>query len=55
MIGLYRWVARKGQEVEAYGMLEEVRHIKSGVEYYMVVVGSGLGDEYIRPLPETQG
>ncbi len=50
MIGCYRNVARKGDEVEAFGMLERVEHVKTGRVHYRVVVGSGVGEEFIKPL-----
>ncbi len=50
MVGLYRNVARKGEQVEVSGFLERVEHIKTGKVNFQVVVGSGtLEDEYILP------
>ncbi len=51
MIGAYRNVARKGEKVKVYGMLERVENIKTEEVYYQVVVGSGtLEGEYICPI-----
>lgn len=50
MIGLYRNVARKGEQIEVSGFLERVEHVKTGKIHFQVVVGSGtLEDEYIWP------
>ncbi len=50
MIGLYRNVARKGEQTEVSGFLERVEHVKTGKVHFQVVVGSGtLEDEYIWP------
>jgi hypothetical protein len=50
MIGLYRNVARKGEEIQVSGMLEQVKHIKTGRVHFQVVVGSGTTEEeYISP------
>ena len=50
MIGLYRNVARKGEQVEVSGVLERVEHTKTGKVHFQVVVGSGTReDEYIWP------
>jgi len=51
MIGYYRNVARKDQNIEVAGMLERVEHLKTGKTHYQVVVGSATQeDEYIRPI-----
>jgi len=51
MIGAYRNVARRGDEMEASGMLERVEHLKTGRIHYRVVVGSGISErEYIKPI-----
>jgi len=50
MIGLYRNVTRKGEQIEVSGILERVEHVKTGKVHFQVVVGSGtLEDEYIWP------
>lgn len=50
MIGLYRNVARKGEQIEVSGFLERVEHVKTCKVHSQVVVGSGtLEDEYILP------
>ena len=50
MIGLYRNVARKGEQIEVSGILERVERVKTGKVHFQVVVGSGtLEDEYIWP------
>jgi len=54
MIGLYRNVARKGEQIEVSGFLERVEHVKTGKFHFQVVVGSGtLEDEYIWPKQEV--
>ncbi|MEM2281196.1 MAG: nucleotidyltransferase domain-containing protein [Candidatus Bathyarchaeia archaeon] len=51
MIGCYRNVARKGQQIEASGMLEKVENTMTGKVTYQVVVGSaGSEEEYIWPV-----
>jgi hypothetical protein len=51
MIGMYRNIARKGEEVEISGVLEQVEHLETGRVSFQVVVGSGTSDdEYIRPI-----
>ena len=51
MIGCYRNIAKKGQEIEVSGMLEKVECIETGRTFYQVVVGTGLNeDEHIWPL-----
>jgi len=50
MIGLYRNVARKGEQLEVSGFLEQVEQVKNGRAHFQVVVGSGtLEDEYMWP------
>ena len=51
MIGCYRNVARKGDEIRVSGMLERVRKVKTGEAFYQVVVGTGTSEEeHIWPL-----
>ncbi|HUY01486.1 MAG TPA: nucleotidyltransferase domain-containing protein [Candidatus Deferrimicrobium sp.] len=50
MIGEFRDIARRGDEVEVQGMLEKVEKIKSAESYYRVVIGSGKGEEFIWPV-----
>lgn len=51
MIGMYRNIARKGDEVEISGVLEQVEHLETGRVSFQAVVGSGTSDdEYIRPI-----
>jgi len=51
MIGYYRNVARRGERVEASGMLERVENTESGDIHYQVVVGTAQSeDEHILPL-----
>jgi hypothetical protein len=51
MIGCYRNVARKGDEIRVSGMLERVRKVKTGEAFYQVVVGTGASEEeHIWPL-----
>lgn len=50
MIGCYRNVARKGEEIRVSGMLERVENTKTGDTFYQVVVGSAVNEEeYIWP------
>ncbi len=50
MIGEFRDVARKGDEVEVKGMLEKVEDLSSKEEFYRVVIGSGKDEEFIWPI-----
>ncbi|MEM3627502.1 MAG: nucleotidyltransferase domain-containing protein [Candidatus Bathyarchaeia archaeon] len=51
MIGCYRNVARKGDEIEVSGMLERVEKTETGEVHYQVVVGTaGSGEEHIWPV-----
>lgn len=51
MIGCYRNVARKGDEIEVSGMLERVEKISTGEIYHQVVVGTAESEEeYICPI-----
>jgi len=51
MIGCYRNVAKKGDEIEVSGMLERVENIETGEGFHQVVVGTATNeDEYIWPL-----
>ena len=51
MIGCYRNVARKGQQIEVSGMLERVENTVTGKITYQVVVGSAESEEeYIWPV-----
>ncbi|MHA1652084.1 MAG: nucleotidyltransferase domain-containing protein [Candidatus Helarchaeota archaeon] len=50
MIGEFRDVARRGDEVEVQGLLEKVEDLKEGNSYYRIVVGSGRENEFIRPV-----
>lgn len=50
MIGEYRDIARKGDEVEVKGMLERVEKMDNKEEYYRVVIGSGSGEEFMWPV-----
>jgi predicted nucleotidyltransferase len=45
MIGCYRNVAKKGDEIRVSGMLERVEHLTSGNVFYQVVVGTGTSEE----------
>ena len=55
MIGYYRNIARKDEEVEVSGILEEVEEIKTGKLFHQVVVGSGLGRrEFIWPISREE-
>ena len=51
MIGCYRNVARRGEQIIVSGILEEAEHVDTGRIHHQVVVGSGVrGDEYIHLL-----
>lgn len=51
MIGCYRNVAKKGQQIEVSGMLERVEKIETGETSYQVVVGTAESeDEYVWPI-----
>ncbi len=51
MIGMYRNIARKGDDVEISGVLEQVEHLQTGKTSFQIVVGSGTSDdEYIKPI-----
>lgn len=54
MIGMYRNIARKGDDIEISGILEQVEHLYTGKISFQVVVGSGTSnDEYIKPIPNA--
>jgi predicted nucleotidyltransferase len=49
-IGLYRNVARTGQQIKAAGTLEKVQSTRDGSVFYQVVVGTATSEEeYIWP------
>lgn len=51
MVGCYRNVARRGDEIRVSGILERVKDALSGDVFYQVVVGTAEGgDEYIWPI-----
>jgi len=51
MIGCYRNVARRGEQIEVSGMLERVEKMMSGEISYQVVVGTAESEEeYIWPV-----
>jgi predicted nucleotidyltransferase len=51
MIGYYRNVARKGDDVMVSGTLERIENVKQKEESYQVVVGTAKRDkEYIEPV-----
>ena len=51
MIGYYRNVARRGEEVKVSGTLERVDDVETGEAYYQVVVGTATREkEYIEPI-----
>jgi len=51
MIGCYRNVAKKGQQIEVSGMLERVEEVETGRIFHQLVVGTGTSEEeYIWPL-----
>jgi predicted nucleotidyltransferase len=51
MIGCYRNVAKKGDELVVSGTLERVENIETGEVFHQVVVGTAANeDEYIWPL-----
>lgn len=50
--GLYSGIAKEGEEVVVYGMLEEVVSVHTGETYYRIVIGSASlkSMDYILPL-----
>jgi predicted nucleotidyltransferase len=51
MIGCYRNIARRGNEIRVSGMLEKVEKIETGEVIHQVVVGTGTSEEeYLWPL-----
>jgi predicted nucleotidyltransferase len=51
MIGCYRNMARKGDRIRVWGMLERVEAVEGNRLFHQVVVGTGTGeDEHIWPL-----
>jgi predicted nucleotidyltransferase len=51
MIGYYRNAARKGDRIQVSGILERVKHVRTGKTSFQVVVGTASSeDEYIWPL-----
>ncbi len=50
MVGEFRDIARKGDEVEVQGMLEKVKQIETSAIHYRVVIGSGKGKEFMWPV-----
>ena len=51
MIGCYRNVARKGDQIKISGMLERVENLETSEAFYQIVVGTGTNeDESICPL-----
>lgn len=51
MIGCYRNVARKGDRIRVFGMVEKAENVESGQCFYQVVVGTGTSEEeHIWPL-----
>jgi len=51
MIGLYRNIATKDDEIEASGVLERIEELRTGKTSFQVVVGSGSNEnEYIRQV-----
>ncbi|MHA1594885.1 MAG: nucleotidyltransferase domain-containing protein [Candidatus Baldrarchaeia archaeon] len=47
MIGAYRGYAREGDIIYGVGMLEKVYNTSTGDEWWRIVIGSGIGEEYI--------
>jgi predicted nucleotidyltransferase len=45
MIGCYRNVARKGDVMTVFGMLERVENIETGEAFHQAVVGTGANEE----------
>jgi predicted nucleotidyltransferase len=45
MIGCYRNVARKGDEIKVSGMLERVEKTETGEVHHQVVVGTAESEE----------
>lgn len=45
MVGCYRNVARKGDQIRVSGMLEHVKNLETGRSFHQVVVGTGTSEE----------
>ncbi|MFX0135167.1 MAG: nucleotidyltransferase domain-containing protein [Candidatus Hodarchaeota archaeon] len=52
MIGEFRDVVQKDQITQVSGMLEKVKNTRTGEIYYRIVVGSGVGEEFILPIDD---
>ncbi|MHA1263756.1 MAG: nucleotidyltransferase domain-containing protein [Candidatus Helarchaeota archaeon] len=50
MVGEFRDIAKKGDEVEVQGMLEKVESVNGKEIFYRVVIGSGQGNEFMWPV-----
>ncbi|MEX2722574.1 MAG: hypothetical protein Q6366_013815 [Candidatus Freyarchaeota archaeon] len=50
MIGQFRDFAGVGEKIKVRGMLEKVENLKTGETSYRIVVGSGVGEEYLWPI-----
>ena len=51
MIGYYRNVARRGDQIRVSGTLESIKNLETGTTSYQVVVGTAtLEKEYIEPV-----
>ncbi|MHA1143613.1 MAG: nucleotidyltransferase domain-containing protein [Candidatus Helarchaeota archaeon] len=50
MIGEFRGLGEIGDQIEVFGMLERVFHVKTGIKHDRVVIGSGIGEEYMKIL-----
>jgi len=56
MIGLYRNIARKDDEIEVSGVLEQIVELRTGRTGFQVVVGSGTSEnEYIQRVSMEEG
>lgn len=50
MIGEFRGICEKGEKIQGVGMLEKVINQENSEIFYRVVIGSGKGKEFIKPL-----
>jgi predicted nucleotidyltransferase len=51
MVGCYRNVARRGDNIQVHGTLEKVESLQTGEVHYQVVVGTGTReDEHVWPI-----
>ena len=49
MIGEFRGIARNGDSIMGFGMIEEVNNVKTNDIFFRIIIGSGVDKEYIMP------